>query len=158
MGSQRGSAVKEVMTMATLTRLEPFGLDLPGWMARLFDDRPLFDVSLDRPIRVEEFVEDGTLVVRAELPGIDVETDVDVSVHHGLLHIKAERTEKAELKEKSFYRSEFRYGAFERTLTLPADATLDDVKATYEGGILEIRIPTTGKSEKTHKVPVQRVD
>ena len=144
--------------MATLTRWEPFGLGLPTRMWRLFDERPVLDLEFEKvPMRVEEFVEDGTLVVRAELPGVDVEKDVDISVHDGLLHIKAERTEKSEEKEKSFYRSEFRYGAFERTLRLPPGATLDDVKATYENGVLEIRIPTTGPDKEAYKVPVQRI-
>ena len=144
--------------MATLTRWEPFGLEFPTWMTRLFDERPFFDVAVDkRVLRVEEFMEDATLVVRAELPGVDVDKDVDISVQDGLLHIKAQRSEKSEQKEKSFYHSEFRYGAFERTLPLPSGATLDDVKATYEGGVLEIRIPTTEPEMKTHKVPVQRV-
>jgi HSP20 family protein len=109
------------------------------------------------PLRIEEFVEDGTLVVRAELPGVDVEKDVDISLHDGLLHIKAERSEKTEQKDKSFFRSEFRYGAFERTLPLPPGATTDDVKATYEDGVLEIRIPTVTKDAETQKVPVQRL-
>ena len=143
--------------MATVTRWEPFGLDLPTWMTRLFDDRASLDMTTGKAPRVEEYVEDGTLVVRAELPGVDVEKDVDVSVHEGLLHIKAQRMEKSEKKEKSFYHSEFRYGAFERTLPLPRGATLDDVKATYESGVLEIRIPMTGPETEAHKVPVQRV-
>ena len=144
--------------MATLTRWEPLGLELPTWMTRLFEERPFVDVTFAKtPIRIEEFVEDGTLVVRAELPDVDVDKDVDISVHDGLLHIKAQRTERSEKKDKSFYRSEFRYGAFERTLPLPPGATLDDVKATYEAGVLEIRIPTTEPESKTHKVPVQRV-
>ena len=143
--------------MATLTRWEPFGVELPAWMARLFDDRPFFE-GFDKPLmRVEEFVDDGTLVVRAELPGVDVDNDVDVSVHDGLLHIKAERNEKTEKTDRSFYRSEFRYGAFERTLPLPPAATTDDVKATYEDGVLEIRIPTVAKDAETHKVPVKRL-
>ena len=90
-------------------------------------------------------------------PGVDVDKEVDISVHDGLLHIKAQRAEKSEQKEKSFYRSEFRYGAFERTLPLPPGASIDDVKATYENGVLEIRIPTTGSESKTYQVPVQRV-
>ena len=144
--------------MATLTRWEPFGLELPTWMTRLFDERPFLDVAFDKTVlRIEEFVEDGTLVVRAELPDVDVDKDVDISVHEGLLHIKAQRSEKSEQKEKSFYRSEFRYGAFERTLPLPPGSTLDDVKATYENGVLEIRIPTTGPDTTMHKVPVQRL-
>ena len=46
-------------------------------------------------IRVEEMVDGNTLVVRAELPGIDPEKDVDVTVTDGVLSIKAERQEKA---------------------------------------------------------------
>lgn len=144
--------------MATLTRWEPFGLELPTWMTRLFEERPFTDFGFDKlPLKIEEFSEDGTLVVRAELPGVDVDKDVDISVHDGLLHIKAQRTEESEKKEKTFYHSEFRYGAFERTLPLPPGATLDDVKATYGKGVLEIRVPTTGPETTTHKVPVQRI-
>lgn len=145
--------------MATLTRWEPLGVELPTWMTRLFDERPLFESRiLDKPmLRIEEFVDDATLIIRAELPGVDVDKDVDISVHDGLLHIKANRTEKTEKKEKSYYRSEFRYGAFERTLTLPPGATVDDVKAMYEDGVLEIRIPMPAETSTQHRVPVQRV-
>lgn len=142
--------------MATLTRWEPFGVELPTWMMRIFEDRPFADAFDKSSIRVEEFVADGTLVVRAELPDVDVDKDVDISVHDGLLHIKAERSVKSEKEDKSFYRSEFRYGAFERTLPLPRGASIDDVKATYENGVLEIRIPTTGPDAGARKVPVQR--
>ena len=143
--------------MATLTRWEPLGVELPAWMTRLFDEGPL-DGLLDKPLlRIEEFLEDDTLVVRAELPGVDVDKDVDISVHDGLLHIKGARIEEAEKKGKTFYRSEFRYGAFERTMALPPGATVDDVKATYENGVLEIRIPTPSGATTKHRVPVQRV-
>jgi HSP20 family protein len=145
--------MEEVMTMSTLTRWDPLGLDLPAWMSRLFDDRS--PLTLDT-IRIEEYIEDGTLVVRAEMPDVDIDKDVDISVHDGLLHIKAERSHREEEKERTFYRSEFRYGAFERTIPLPSGATVDDVKATYENGVLEIRMPTTTKTEPT-KVSVQRV-
>lgn len=141
------------MTVTTLTRWDPLGLDLPALMARLFDERSPAGLET---IRIEEFVEDSTLVVRAEMPGVDIDKDVDISVHDGLLHIKAQRSHKEEKKDKTFYRSEFRYGAFERTIPLPSGATADDVKATYENGVVEIRIPAAGKSSAT-KVPVQRV-
>jgi HSP20 family protein len=134
--------------MASVTRWEPFGLDLPTWMERLFDERPA--------MRVEEFMEDGVLVVRAEMPDVDIDKDVDISVHDGLLHIKAQRTLTEEKKDKTYFRSEFHYGAFERTLPLPPGATVDDVKATYEDGVVEIRIPAPSEP-KVAKVPVQRV-
>lgn len=147
----------------TLTKRDPFGFDLPGWMSRLFEDRPggewLFEGLLDKSttMRLEEFVDDGTLVVRAEMPGVDPDKDVDISVHDGMLHIRAERCEEQEKKDKSFYRSEFRYGAFARSVPLPSGATVDDVKATYKDGVLEIRVPTKSLTTESSKVSVQKV-
>lgn len=144
---------------ATPARWEPFGLDLPIWMRRIFDDRPsaFFEGVLDRSfLRVEQYVEDGNLIVRAEMPDIDIDKNVDISVHDGLLHIRAERSESEEKTEKSLYHSEFRYGAFERTLPLPAEASVDDVKATYENGILEIRVPMGTPPKNAIKVPITR--
>jgi HSP20 family protein len=92
-------------------------------------------------IRVEQFVDGNTLVVRAEVPGIDPEKDVDVSVADGMLHIKAEREEKSEQKSKNGYRSEFRYGSFTRTIALPPGAREEDITASYKDGVLEVRAP-----------------
>lgn len=108
----------------------------------------------EHTMRVEEFVESGQHVVRAELPGIDPEKDVDISMSSGMLHIRAERREESKTERRG-YRSEFRYGAFSRTLALPADATEKDVKATYHDGILEVRVPMAEKGATT-KVPVTR--
>ena len=68
--------------------------------------------------------------------------DVDVTVQDGLLTIKAERTET---KERNG-RSEFSYGSFERTITLPAGADEDDITASYDKGILTVSIGI-GRSE-----------
>lgn len=145
--------------MTTLMRREPFAFEFPTWVERFFDEHPrgrFSDVEAST-IRIEEFMDDGTLVVRAEMPGLDIDKDLDVSVHDGLLHIKAQRTQKEEKKGKEYFRSEFRYGAFERTLPLPPGATVDDVKATYENGVVEIRVPAAMPSNGATKVPVQRV-
>jgi HSP20 family protein len=63
-------------------------------------------------IRVEEYREDGTLVVRADLPGIDPDKDVELTVAGGMLHIEAERREEEKREEKGYLRREVRYGAF----------------------------------------------
>ncbi|MGB8649710.1 MAG: Hsp20/alpha crystallin family protein [Mycobacteriales bacterium] len=147
--------------MATLVRRQPAGIDFADWMSRLFDDRMLAD-RLGWPLgekdlmRVEEFAEDGMLVVRAEMPGIDPEKDVEISMHDGMLHIRAERREVSEQKDKAGYRSEFRYGMFERTLPLPAGVSDTDVTATYKDGILEVRMPKA-KEGQTATVPVVRL-
>jgi len=59
-------------------------------------------------IRVEEFREDGTLVIRADLPGIDPDKDVELTVSHGILHIEAERREEEKREEKGYVRRELR--------------------------------------------------
>ena len=106
-------------------------------------------------IRLEEYGEDGTLVIRAEAPGIDPEKDVDISIDRGMLRIHLEREQKAESKTAEGYRTEFRYGAFTRTVPLPPAATEKDVKASYTDGILEVRVPVPAGQEP-HKVDVQR--
>ena len=92
-------------------------------------------------IRVEEFRDAGTLVIRADLPGIDPESDVELTVSHGILHIEAERREEEKREETGYLRRELRYGSLSRSLPLPAGATETDITATCKDGVLEIRIP-----------------
>ncbi|BCT74799.1 hypothetical protein SCMU_06410 [Sinomonas cyclohexanicum] len=109
-------------------------------------------------IKVEEVRDGDSLVVRAELPGIDPEKDVDVSISDGSLHISGHREEKTEEKSKDSYRTEFRYGSFSRTLPLPEGATAESVTASYKDGVLEVRvpIPATPPAPPSSKVQVTR--
>lgn len=75
------------------------------------------------------------------MPGIDPDKDVEITVSDGVLHLKAHREEKAEKNKPAVYRSEFHYGSFERAIRLPEGATEADVKANYQDGILEVRVP-----------------
>lgn len=127
-------------------------LELPEMWRRFFD----FDGGSNW-LRVEEFAEDKTLVVRAELPGIDPDKDVELSVRDNVLHIWAKREEKSEHKDKEGYRSEFRYGSFTRTVPLPAGTKAEEVRATYDDGILEIRVPVAEPVEVgARKVPITK--
>jgi HSP20 family protein len=87
-------------------------------------------------MRLEDEIQDGHYVLRAELPGIDPAKDVDITVREGQLTIKAERSERKETEG----RSEFSYGSFVRSVTLPAGANEDDIKATYDKGILTVDV------------------
>jgi HSP20 family protein len=108
-------------------------------------------------LRVEEFADGNELVIRAELPDIDPDEDVEVTVGDGAVRIHAHREEKFEQKEKKGYRSEFCYGDFDREIGLPADASADDVKATYRNGILEVRVPCLPTAAPEPKrVPIAR--
>jgi HSP20 family protein len=108
-------------------------------------------------IRVEELVDGNDLLVRAELPGVDPEKDVDIRVQNHSLLISAHREERKEEKEKGGYRSEFRYGSFSRTLPLPEGATEQDIRATYKDGVLEVRVPVAEqKQSAAKKIEVRR--
>jgi len=131
----------------------------PDWPVPWMRWRRLFDFD-DEPgwLRVEEFHDGDTLVVRAELPDIDPEKDVEVTTGDGVVRIHARREQRAERKEKQGYRSELRYGEFEREIALPQGAAAGDVKATYSNGMLEVRIPCPAKTQPTAtKIPVTRI-
>ena len=104
-------------------------------------------------IRVEDEMKEGCYELRAEIPGVDVDKDVDVTVRDGVLTIKAERTEQKE----SNGRSEFSYGSFLRSVTLPQGADEDAIKATYDKGILTVAVPVAeAAAEPAEKrVPVE---
>ena len=142
--------------MGMLTRRERGG-DLTtmfGRMDRLFDEwmrslpmRRPFGPGGDWPgeelIRVDEFRDGDTQVVRAELAGIDPDKDVEITVKDGMLQINAERRIEKKTEDKGYARHELRYGSFSRALPLPDGASESDIKATYKDGILEIRVPVT---------------
>jgi HSP20 family protein len=104
-------------------------------------------------IRVEEYREDGTLVVRADLPGIDPDKDVELTVAAGMLHIEAERRQEEKQEGKGYLRREVRYGSLSRSLPLPEGVTEADISATCKDGILEIRIPEP-KREQAKKIAI----
>jgi HSP20 family protein len=134
------------------------GLDDVGPCATVARDVPtvwknLFD---DSEMKVEEFRDGDTLVVRAEMPGIDPDNDVEITVANRMLHRRAERRSETKTEDKRGYRSEFRYGSFSRSVRLPAGAGEDDVKASYNDGILEVRIPVDDSSNGAKKIPITR--
>jgi HSP20 family protein len=101
---------------------------------------PLLGLTQDYPMRLEEFVEDDQLVVRAELPGVDPEKDIQITLDDGLLTISGERRSETTSDEKGKHFSEMRYGSFSRTIPLPEGASEKDVTASYHDGILEVRL------------------
>jgi HSP20 family protein len=142
-------AGEEVVTMSAIMTRPIWNELLSGW--------PLEEWTRPRPdMRMETFVEDGTFVVKAELPGIDAENDLDVEVQDGVLTIRAERKESTRDELPEGFRSEFRYGSFARRLLLPDGAVEDDVKATYADGVLEIRMPIRESKPTAAKIPVSR--
>lgn len=113
--------------------------------------RPVFDT---RVLRLEDEIKDGRYVVRAEIPGVDPATDIDIRVRDGQLTIKAERSEKKDFDG----RSEFSYGSFVRTVSLPAGADEETIDATYDKGILTVSVAISEPKPAERLVPVQSAD
>lgn len=107
-------------------------------------------------LKVEEYKEDDELVVRAEIPGIDPDNDVEITVTDHTLRLRAERRQESKTDDKQGYRSEFSYGAYTRTVPLPVGTTDADIKASYVDGILEVRIPIDTEEATARKVPISR--
>jgi HSP20 family molecular chaperone IbpA len=125
--------------------------DLFDWLEDF--PRPTFrPFSEIQPIRVEDYEESGRYVMRAELPGIDPDKDVEITVDDNTLTVRAER--RQEIKDK--HRSEFRYGAFSRTVRLPKAANADDVKASYTNGVLTITIGMKEQKEETKRIAITK--
>ena len=114
--------------------------------------------ELEDLIRVEEYREDGTLVIRADLPGIDPDKDVELTVSDGMLNIHAERREEEKRKDEGYVRRELRYGVVSRSLPLPEGVTGDAIAAVYKDGVLEIRVPEPKgePAEKAEKIAITK--
>jgi HSP20 family molecular chaperone IbpA len=125
-------------------------------LPELFDwlESPFATFRPQQMIRLEEFTEEGRYILRAELPGIDPEKDVDVSVSDGILTIHGERKEE----EKEGRRTEFRYGSFTRSIALPTGADEYDITAVYDKGVLEITVGVKEPTEIKHKIKVETTE
>ena len=79
-------------------------------------------------------------LVTVELPGLTPE-DLDITMEDGLLTIQGERQFTSESSEQQFHRVERRYGAFRRSITLPAHVMAEGLEATVDNGVLQILVP-----------------
>jgi HSP20 family molecular chaperone IbpA len=139
--------------MSTPVRRQPRSLfpefsELFAGFPSLAGLRPVFDT---RVMRLEDEMKEGRYVVRAEMPGVDPAKDIDITVRDGQLTIKAERSEKKEFNG----RSEFSYGSFVRTVSLPAGADEDNIEASYDKGILTISVAVSEPKPAERRVQVQ---
>ena len=141
----------------SLIHTSPVDWTVPSWLR----DRPfawpswLDDVATTTHIRVEEYEEGDDYVIRAEAPGINPDTDIDLTIDGFVLRLDVRRHQKKESDKRKHRHSEFFYGSFTRVITLPRRAAVKDVDAQYEDGILEVRVPLNGKDADTRHVPIR---
>lgn len=136
--------------MSTLTR-HP-GKPISELFQWLDLNRPGSLSDLTHFMPMESYTEDGKFVVRADLPGVDPEKDVEVTVDGDILTIHGERHEE----QRDNGHSEVRYGSFTRSVRLPKNAASADVTASYDDGVLLVTVPMDEALAAPVKVTVQR--
>jgi len=138
--------------MATMTRWDPFQ-DLRNAQEEMAQMSPMLAHSLGlhgqqqgsatatawAPTLDISERKDAYLVT-VELPGVELD-DLQITMEDGLLTIQGERQFAHDSSEQQFHRVERRYGAFRRSITLPAQVQAEQIEATFENGVLQIVVP-----------------
>jgi HSP20 family protein len=123
--------------MALVVNPQPFSRDID----RLFDTFFGGQREARRWVPQMDLVEaEDHFVLKADLPGLD-EGDVSIEVQDGTLTISGERKAEHESNERGWYRIERSFGSFTRSLTLPERVDPDGISASFDRGVLEVRIP-----------------
>ena len=148
----------------TIVRWEPLRefSTLQNEMNRLFNT--VFDTpgpssggnggALRRWMPAMDLVESGDhFVLRADLPGL-TEDDVNIEIEDTTLTISGERKAEHESKDEGWYRLERAFGSFSRTLQLPKGIDPEAVQASFDRGVLEVRIPKP-EERKPRRVAIQ---
>ena len=125
--------------------------DLADWLEAPWTGPPFIAAQ---SFRVEEVAQDDRYVIRAELPGLDPDEDIEVTVDGRNLTIQAERRQE----DSGPSRSEFRYGSLTRLVRLPARVDPKDVSARYERGVLEVSVPIRDVKPEGTRVPIEQAD
>ena len=118
--------------------------DLMSWMGA---------ATAQSDLKVEDYFEGDRHIIRADIPGVDPDRDIQLSVEGGMLRLRGER--RAE--EHDRYHTEIRYGSFERLITLPRGTKPEDITAEYADGVLTVSAPTAAAaSEQQQSIPITR--
>ncbi len=105
---------------------------------------------------VDIFETENSIVLKAELPGIDPK-DVEVRVEDNTLYLKGERKFEKETKDENYHRVERSYGSFARSFSLPNSIDADKVVAEYKDGVLNLTLPKREEAKpKTIRINVSR--
>ena len=135
-----------------IVRWEPFRdlVSIQGRMNRLFDeafrgatrgsgDEEEWSLGSWAPA-VDIFEQDGHIVLKAELPGVDPK-DVEVRVENNVLTLRGERKLDNDVQKENYHRVERAYGSFSRSFTLPSVVDTEKIKADYRDGVLRVNLP-----------------
>ena len=124
--------------MALLMKPEPFSQEFTRLFNTLFDPG---EGPAQRWLPAMDLVEvDDHFVLKADLPGLS-EEDVAIEIQDNTLTVSGERKTEHEQHERGWYRVERQFGRFSRSLSLPEGIDADAVSASFDKGVLSVRIP-----------------
>jgi HSP20 family protein len=157
--ARRASAPISVITPMDFIRMNPFSLmrRVTEEMDRVFGDsggtrEGAGDVLWAPAIEVSE--REGNFVVRAELPGLKPE-DVRLEIENDALVLQGERKYEHEEEKGGTRRTEIRYGRFYRSIPLPEGANVEQVRARFDNGVLEVTVPMAEQQSQRKQIPIQ---
>lgn len=141
--------------MALMIKPEPFTQDFNRLMNTFFG--PSAEAAPQRWVPPMDLVEvDDHFLLKADLPGM-AEGDVSIEIQDNMLTLAGERRAEDEQRQRGWYRVERSFGRFSRSLTLPEGVNADAVEATFNRGVLEVRIPKP-EQRQPRRVTIQAQD
>lgn len=141
--------------MSNLTLWNRPAFDIDRWVRDFF--APVTADDWFKGFRpAAEITRDGEdAVLRVELPGVDVKKDVNIEVENGQLVIHGERRDERTEEKNGRTLSEVRYGSFRRSFQLPAHVTGDAISATYDTGVLGVRVAGAYKGAEAQRIAIE---
>lgn len=124
---------------------------------KFFDDFPMRQENVHGfTPAVDVYQDKNNVIVETPLAGVDPEK-VDITIENDILKIEGSSEHRSEIDEKNYYRKEVRTGSFYRAVALPTQVKSDQAKATFDNGLLTIKIPKAeAVKPKTIKVDVKK--
>jgi HSP20 family protein len=147
--------------MSNLTLWSRPAWDVDRWMREFFGPtsdwyKPVTSAVSDFSPAAEAVKDGEDAVVRLELPGVDVEKDVNVELDHGRLVIHGERRDEHAEEKNGRTLREVRYGSFRRSFQLPAHITSEAVSASYDAGVLTVRVAGAYAGTQAQRIAITK--
>jgi HSP20 family protein len=141
-----------------LSRRDPFRelLSFRNAFDRLFDSsffEPGLDFNITGQLALDVTEREDKFEVKAVIPGVNPD-DLQVTFANNTLTIRGETKDEQEKKDARYHLKERRYGSFSRSVTLPTNIQPEDIAASYEAGILTLRLPKT-EDVKPKRIPIK---
>ena len=125
--------------------LSSFRKEMDRLWNSFFGDTPVIQTSAEHWLPLMDFSEiENTFVVKTELPGVEI-SDVNVSICGDLLTIKGQKKKQDQGGDEFCYSTERYYGPFKRIFQLPTSVEVDEVKASFDKGVLKVVLPKAGE-------------